>query len=73
MDKETGKVLWDKNYQVANTDVFTSAPLIVKDMIIVPGSGADIGGRCWLMAIDAKTGNVRWRTLLDPGARRARP
>ena len=37
MDKDTGKVLWDKNYQVANTDVFTSAPLIVKDMIIVPG------------------------------------
>ena len=24
MDKDTGKVLWDKNYQVANTDVFTS-------------------------------------------------
>jgi alcohol dehydrogenase (cytochrome c) len=66
MDKDTGKVLWDKNYQVANTDVFTSAPLIVKDMIIVPGSGADIGGRCWLMAIDAKTGNVLWRTYSVP-------
>jgi|HubBroStandDraft_6_1064221.scaffolds.fasta_scaffold83184_1 alcohol dehydrogenase (cytochrome c) len=66
MDKDTGKVLWDKNYQVANTDVFTSAPLIVKDMIIVPGSGADIGGRCWLMAIDAKTGKVLWRTYSVP-------
>ena len=66
MDKDTGKVLWDKNYQVANTDVFTSAPLIVKDMIIVPGSGADIGGRCWLMAVDAKTGNVLWRTYSVP-------
>jgi alcohol dehydrogenase (cytochrome c) len=66
MDKDTGKVLWDKNYQVANTDVFTSAPLIVKDMIIVPGSGADIGGRCWLMAIDAKTGDVLWRTYSIP-------
>jgi alcohol dehydrogenase (cytochrome c) len=67
MDKDTGKVLWDKNYQVANTDVFTSAPLIVKDMIIVPGSGADIGGRCWLMAIDAKTGKVLWRLYSVPG------
>ena len=66
MDKDTGKVLWDNNYQVANTDVFTSAPLIVKDMIIVPGSGADIGGRCWLMAIDAKTGKVLWRTYSIP-------
>ena len=66
MDKETGKVLWDKDYKIANTDLFTSAPLIVKDMIIVPGSGADIGGRCWLMAIDAKTGNVLWRTYSVP-------
>jgi alcohol dehydrogenase (cytochrome c) len=66
MDKDTGKVLWDNNYQVANTDLFTSAPLIVKDMIIVPGSGADIGGRCWLMAIDAKTGKVLWRTYSIP-------
>ena len=65
-DKETGKVLWDKNYQVADTDVFTGAPLVVKDMIIVPGSGADIGGRCWLMAIDAKTGKVLWRTYSVP-------
>lgn len=66
IDKDTGKVLRDKNYQVATTDVFTSAPLVVKDMIIVPGSGADIGGRCWLMAIDAKTGNVLWRTYSVP-------
>jgi len=35
-------------------------------MIIVPGSGADIGGRCWLMAIDAKTGTVLWRTYSVP-------
>jgi alcohol dehydrogenase (cytochrome c) len=67
IDEDTGKVLRDKNYQVATTDVFTSAPLIVKDMIIVPGSGADIGGRCWLMAIDAKTGKVLWRTYSVPG------
>ena len=66
MDKDTGKVLRDKNYQLADTDTFTSAPLVVKDMIIVPGSGADIGGRCWLMAIDAKTGKVLWRTYSVP-------
>jgi len=66
IDKETGKVLWDNDYKIANTDLFTSAPLIVKDMIIVPGSGADIGGRCWLMALDAKTGKVLWRTYSVP-------
>jgi alcohol dehydrogenase (cytochrome c) len=66
IDKETGKILWDNDYKISPTDLFTSAPLIVKDMIIVPGSGADIGGRCWLMAIDAKTGKVLWRTYSVP-------
>jgi|SRR6516162_7269686 alcohol dehydrogenase (cytochrome c) len=66
IDKDTGKILWDKDYKIADTDLFTSAPLVVKDMIIVPGSGADIGGRCWLMAIDAKTGTVLWRTYSVP-------
>ena len=65
-DKDTGKVLWDNNYRVSDTDSFTGAPLLVKDMIIVPGSGGDIGGRCWLMAIDAKTGKVLWRTYSVP-------
>jgi alcohol dehydrogenase (cytochrome c) len=67
IDRDTGKVLWDKVYRVADTDTFTGAPLIVKDMIIVPGSGADIGGRCWLMAIDAKTGKILWRLYAIPG------
>jgi len=66
-DKETGKVLWDKDVKVGDTDTFTGAPLLVKDMIIIPGSGADIGGRCWLAAIDAKTGNVLWRLYAIPG------
>src|SRR5260370_3403667 len=46
-DKETGKVLWDKDVKLADTDTFTGAPLLIKDMIIIPGSGADIGGACW--------------------------
>ena len=65
-DKDTGKVLWDNNYRVSDTDSFTGAPLLVKDMIIVPGSGGDIGGRCWLMAIDAKTHKLLWRTYSVP-------
>jgi alcohol dehydrogenase (cytochrome c) len=65
-DKETGKVLWDKVHRVADTDTFTGAPLIIKDTIIVPGSGGDIGGRCWIAAIDAKTGEVLWRTYAVP-------
>jgi len=65
-DKETGKVLWDKDVKLADTDTFTAAPLLIKEMIIIPGSGADIGGRCWLAAVDAKTGNVLWRLYSIP-------
>src|SRR5260370_18723397 len=46
VDKETGKVLWDKDVKLTDTDTFTAAPLLVKDMIILPGSRADIGGPC---------------------------
>jgi alcohol dehydrogenase (cytochrome c) len=66
-DKETGKVLWDKNVRVADVDNFTGAPLLVKDMIILPSSGGDIGARSWVGAVDAKTGNLLWRTYAIPG------
>lgn len=66
-DKETGKVLWDKNVKVADVDNFTGAPLLVKDMVILPSSGGDIGARSWLAAVDAKTGNLLWRTYAIPG------
>jgi alcohol dehydrogenase (cytochrome c) len=65
-DKETGKVLWDKNVKVADVDNFTGAPLLVKDMIILPSSGGDIGARSWIGAVDAKTGNLLWRTYAIP-------
>jgi alcohol dehydrogenase (cytochrome c) len=65
-DKETGKVLWDKDVKVANVDNFTGAPVLVKDMIILPSSGGDIGARSWVGAVDAKTGNLLWRTYAIP-------
>ena len=65
-DKETGKILWDKNVRVADVDNFTGAPLLVKDMIIIPSSGGDIGARSWIGAVDAKTGNLLWRTYAIP-------
>jgi len=66
-DKETGKLLWDKSVRIADVDNFTGAPLLVKDMVILPSSGGDIGARSWLAAVDAKTGNLLWRTFAIPG------
>jgi alcohol dehydrogenase (cytochrome c) len=65
-DKETGKVLWDKLVRVADVDNFTGPPLLVKDMIIMPSSGGDIGARSWIGAVDARTGNLLWRTYAIP-------
>src|SRR5207244_931133 len=65
-DKETGKVLWDKLVRVADVDNFTGAPLLVKDMIILPSSGGDIGARSWIGAVDADNGKIVWYFQYTP-------
>jgi alcohol dehydrogenase (cytochrome c) len=65
-DKETGQVVWDKNLTDQDDLELTAAPLALKDVILVGGSGADRGGRNWVEAIDAKTGEVVWKTYSIP-------
>ena len=71
-DKETGKIVWDKNLRDQPDMTLNAAPLALEDKIIVGASGGDQGVRNWLVALDAKTGDEQWRTYADPGARRAR-
>jgi alcohol dehydrogenase (cytochrome c) len=54
---------WDKNYGA------TSAPLVVKDKILVGTSGGDDGVRGFIAAFDAMTGKLAWRfwTIPAPG------
>jgi alcohol dehydrogenase (cytochrome c) len=54
---------WDKNYGA------TSAPLVVKDKILVGTSGGDDGVRGFVAAFDAMTGKLAWRfwTIPAPG------
>jgi alcohol dehydrogenase (cytochrome c) len=54
---------WDKNYGA------TSAPLVVKDKILVGTSGGDDGVRGFVAAYDAMTGKLAWRfwTIPAPG------
>ncbi len=70
-DKETGQVVWDKNLTDQDDLEITAAPLALKDVILVGGSGADRGGRNWVEAIDAKTGEMVWKTYSIPASRRA--
>ena len=63
LDARTGRVRWDvqvADYKEAVT--LTSAPLALKDKIIVGMAGAEYGVRGFLDAYDAKTGKRLWRT-----------
>jgi alcohol dehydrogenase (cytochrome c) len=65
-DKETGKVVWDRNLRDQPDLELTAAPLALKDQIIVGASGGDRGLRDWIAALDARTGNVQWKTYSIP-------
>jgi alcohol dehydrogenase (cytochrome c) len=66
-DKETGKIVWDKNLRDQPDMTLNAAPLALGDKILVGASGGDQGVRNWLVALDAKTGNELWRFHTIPG------
>jgi alcohol dehydrogenase (cytochrome c) len=70
LDARSGNLLWDTPYTDGNKNYgATSAPLVVKDKVLVGTSGGDDGVRGFLAAIDAVTGKIAWRfwTIPAPG------
>jgi alcohol dehydrogenase (cytochrome c) len=71
LDARSGHLLWDVAYAPKDNKNYgaTSAPLIVKDKIIVGTSGGDDGVRGFVVAFDAETGKEAWRfwTIPAPG------
>jgi alcohol dehydrogenase (cytochrome c) len=65
-DKDTGKIVWDKNLRGQRDMTLNAAPLALKDEILVGASGGDQGVRDWLIALDPKTGNEKWRRYSVP-------
>lgn len=70
LDINTGKVLWDveiANYKDGYS--ITSAPLIVKNMVITGVAGGEFGIRGFVQALDASTGKSLWKldTIPQPG------
>jgi alcohol dehydrogenase (cytochrome c) len=65
-DKETGKIVWDKNLHDQADLELTAAPLALRDSIVIGGSGGDRGLRNWLAALDPKTGEMKWKTYSIP-------
>jgi alcohol dehydrogenase (cytochrome c) len=68
LDARTGLAIWEA--QVADTMLgysITSAPLIVKDKVIIGITGGEFGARGFLDAYDATTGKRAWRWYSVPG------
>jgi alcohol dehydrogenase (cytochrome c) len=68
IDARTGRLLWET--QVADSMLgysITSAPLAIKDKVIVGITGGEFGARGFLDAYDAATGKKLWRWYAIPG------
>src|SRR5919109_3789759 len=70
LDARSGNLIWDVAYANGNKNYgATSAPLVVKDKVLVGTSGGDDGVRGFIAAYDANTGKQTWRfwTIPAPG------
>ena len=68
LDARSGNLIWDVPYATGNRNYgATSAPLVVKDKVIVGVAGGDDGVRGFVAAFDAQTGKEKWRFWTIPG------
>jgi len=68
LDARSGNQIWDVAYADWNKNYgATSAPLVVKDKVLVGTSGGDDGVRGFVAAFDAVTGKLAWRFWTIPG------
>ena len=65
-DKETGQVVWQTGFPDTPEVAMTSAPLAIKDKIIIGAAGGDTGVRDWMAGLDAVTGRLLWRKYIVP-------
>ena len=68
LDARSGHLIWDVGYATWNRNYgATSAPLVVKDKVLVGTSGGDDGVRGFLAAYDTLNGKLAWRFWTIPG------
>jgi PQQ-dependent dehydrogenase (methanol/ethanol family) len=62
LDAKDGKVVWQaKNGDPSKGETGTSAPMVVKDKVLIGISGGEFGVSCHVTAYDLKTGKQAWR------------
>src|ERR1700741_2232441 len=65
LNAKDGKVVWQaKNGDPAKGETGTSAPMVIKDKVLVGISGGEFGVQCHVTAYDLKTGRQVWRGRL---------
>jgi alcohol dehydrogenase (cytochrome c) len=68
VDARTGALLWDTTVVRPEAGyAFVTAPLVVKDKVILGPAGGEYGIRGFLAAFDVATGKEAWRFNLVPG------
>ena len=66
LDAKDGKVVWQaKNGDPSKGQTGTSAPMVVKDKVLVGISGGEFGVQCHVTAYDLKTGKQVWRAFSE--------
>src|SRR4029077_16788075 len=66
LDAKTGAVAWTvKNGDPSKGSTGTSAPLVVKDKVLIGISGGEFGVQCHVTAYDLKTGKQAWRAYSE--------
>jgi PQQ-dependent dehydrogenase (methanol/ethanol family) len=66
LDAKTGNVVWQKkNGDPKKGETGTSAPMVIKDKVLVGISGGEFGVQCHVTAYDLKTGNRVWRAYSE--------
>src|SRR5207237_556424 len=63
---ETGKIVWETTFPEIASVVITTAPLAIKDKIIVGAANSGAGIRDWIAALDAATGKRIWLKYTVP-------
>ncbi len=62
LDAKTGQVVWTaKNGDAGKGETGTSAPMVIKDKVLVGISGGEFGVQAHMTAYDIKTGKQVWR------------
>ena len=67
LNRTDGKIVWEAKIDEWKNGVTTnSAPLVVKDHVIVGVSGGEYGVRGYIKSFNVKTGALAWQTFTIP-------